>query len=104
VEGLSLAESDQFDVVLLGVRLDVDDDFAGLAGGGIEFPEAEVLLVDDGLAVGGDAGEEEVAVAVAGDAGLLAALSEIFQMLLTLFIASGPPNLSPFSLSSWLET
>src|ERR1019366_1069294 len=74
VEALGVAEGDQFYVVLLGIRLDIDDDFAGLAGSGVEFPEAEVLLVDDGLAVGGDAGEKEVAVAVAGDAGLLAAL------------------------------
>src|SRR5438445_254685 len=57
-----------------GVDLDIDNDLGGLAGRGVEFPDAKVVLVDDGLAVGGDAGEEEVAIAVMRDLRFLAAL------------------------------
>src|SRR6185312_333589 len=74
VESLGFTEGDEFFLVLLRVHLDIDDDFAVLPAGSVELPESEVVLVNNRFAVGGDAGEKEVAVAVIGDPRLLAAL------------------------------
>ena len=67
-------EGAQFGFVVLGVGLDIDVDLRALAGGDIEFPEAEIVLVDDGLAVRGHAGEGEIGVFVVGDLDRFAAV------------------------------
>src|SRR5215471_12329824 len=48
-----IADRDGLDVVLFVVRDDVDLDWRRLAGLGVQLPDAEVLLIDDGLAVTG---------------------------------------------------
>src|SRR5262249_51164136 len=50
--------------VFLHVGLDVDADLRTLAAGDIEFPEPEVVFIDDGFAVRGDAGKEQIAIRV----------------------------------------
>src|SRR5262249_269292 len=64
----------QLGLFVLEIALHVDTDFGALAAGRIELPDAEVVLVDDGLAVRRDAGEVEIAVAVMRHLGGLAAL------------------------------
>ena len=69
-----VVDGHELGLVVLQIALDVDADLDAFAAGGIELPDAEVVLVDDNLAVGGDAGEEEVAIAVMRDLDRLAAL------------------------------
>ena len=67
-------DGDHFGVIVFGVGLHIDVDFGGLASCNIQFPQSEIVFVDNGLAVGGDAGEVKIAVGVVGNLNRIPAL------------------------------
>src|SRR5271157_1507196 len=69
-----IGQRDELGLILFKIALDVDADLARLAARDVELPDAEVVLVHDGFAVGRDAREKEVAVGVVGHLHGLAAL------------------------------
>ncbi len=72
-------------IVFLGIALDIDRDLRGTARRHIQLPQPEVLFVDDGLSVGGDAREIEVARSVmrhlSGRAALIGDLPDVVDAL-----------------------
>ena len=62
-----VADGAELDLVFLVVGAKVDPDFVGAAAGHIELPDAEVVFVDDRLAVGRHRRPEQAAVAMFRD-------------------------------------
>src|SRR5262249_61355109 len=89
-------DGQELQVVRAVVAFDVDLDLGALAGGDVELPQAEVLFVDDDLAVGGHRRPEQGAAGVVGDLGELAGgvvdLPEVVDRLQGLGAAAARPG------------
>ncbi len=86
MEALGAAQRYQFGIVLFAVGLHIDADLARFPARHIQLPNAEVVLVHNGFAVGRDGGVKEIAIAVVGHlhrlaAGLVGDLPDVVDAL-----------------------